>query len=79
MIVLDTDHLSILQHPDSPQYEALTAAMYRSPDGTFAATAVSVEEEFRGWLAAIRRARKSHNQILYYTRLVGLIRFFVTV
>jgi tRNA(fMet)-specific endonuclease VapC len=76
MIVLDTDHLSILQHPDSPQYEVLTAAMDRSTDRRFVATAISVEEEFRGWLAAIRRARKVHNQILYYTRLVGLVRFF---
>jgi tRNA(fMet)-specific endonuclease VapC len=47
-----------------------------SPDRNFATTVVSVEEDMRGWLAAIRRARKVHNQILYYTRLVGLIRFF---
>jgi tRNA(fMet)-specific endonuclease VapC len=38
--------------------------------------AVSVEEEFRGWLAAIRRSKKVHSQILYYTRLTGLVRFF---
>jgi tRNA(fMet)-specific endonuclease VapC len=76
MIVLDTDHLSILEYPDSPQYDALTSAMVRSSDSTFVASAISVEEEFRGWLAAIRRARKVHKQILYYTRLVGLVRFF---
>jgi tRNA(fMet)-specific endonuclease VapC len=76
MIILDTDHLSILEYPDSVQYAALTLAMARSADRTFVATAISVEEEFRGWLAAIRRARKVHGQILYYTRLIGLLRFF---
>ena len=69
MIVPDTGHLSILQHPDSAQYEVLTAAMHRSTDSAFVATAISVEEEFRGWLAAIRRARKVHNRILYRLQL----------
>lgn len=76
MIILDTDHLSILEYPESSQYEALTAALSRSSDPTIAATAISVEEEFRGWSAAIRRARNVHGQILYYTRLIGLVRFF---
>jgi tRNA(fMet)-specific endonuclease VapC len=76
MIVLDTDHLSILQYPDRRQSEALLAAMWRSTESEFVATAVSVEEEFRGWLSAIRRAKTVHNQILYYTRLTGLVRFF---
>jgi tRNA(fMet)-specific endonuclease VapC len=30
----------------------------------------------RGWLAAIRRARKVHDQIVYYSGLVGLIDFY---
>jgi tRNA(fMet)-specific endonuclease VapC len=76
MNVLDTDPLSILQYPDSPRYEVLMGAMSRSTPREFATTAISVEEEFRGWLAAIGRARKVHSQILYYTRLVGLVRFF---
>jgi tRNA(fMet)-specific endonuclease VapC len=76
MIILDTDHLSILEYPESALCDALTSAMSRSADRAFVATAVSVEEEFRGWLAAIHRARNVHGQILYYTRLVGLVRFF---
>ena len=59
MIILDTDHLSILEYPDSAQYAALTAALSGSVDGMFVATAISVEEEFRGWLAAIHQREKS--------------------
>src|SRR5436190_15040802 len=76
MIVVDTDHLSILQHPESPQYERLTAAMNLSADGEFATTAISLEEQLRGWLAAINRARQVHGQLLYYGRLTGLVDFY---
>ena len=76
MIVLDSNHLSILQHPESPQFERLTAAMQRSADADFATTAVSLEEQMRGWLAAINRTRQIHNQPLYYARLTGLVEFY---
>jgi tRNA(fMet)-specific endonuclease VapC len=45
-------------------------------DDDFVTTAISVEEQMRGWLAAIHRARNVHAQILYYTRLIGLIDFY---
>lgn len=76
MIVLDSDHLSILQHPQSPQYERLTAAMDRSVDADFATTAISLEEQMRGWLAAINRQRKVHEQLPYYAKLTGLVDFY---
>lgn len=76
MIILDTDHLSILEHPEGSQYQALVTAMDRSDDSEFVTTVVSVEEQLRAWLAAIHRTRRVHDQILYYTRLTGLIEFF---
>jgi len=76
MIVLDTDHLSILEYPERPQYQSLVVAMDQSADRDFVTTAVSLEEQLRAWLAAIHRSRKVHDQILYYTRLTGLIEFF---
>lgn len=65
MIVLDTDHLSIIQHPESPQYGRLTTAIYESDDQVFVMTVISLEEQMRGWLAAINNARKVHDQPLY--------------
>jgi tRNA(fMet)-specific endonuclease VapC len=76
MIILDTDHLSILQRPEAPQYERLTTAMEQSTDAAFATTIISLEEQMRGWLAAIGRARTVHDQTLYYTRLGGLVEFY---
>lgn len=76
MIVLDSDHLSMLQHPESPEYERLTAAMGESTDAEFVTTAVSLEEQMRGWLAAISRRRAVHDQLLYYGKLTGLVDFY---
>ena len=76
MIILDTDHVNVLQTPAHPQYAILSAKMKESGDPIFATTVISVEEQMRGWLAAIHRTRKVHNQILYYTRLIGIVRFF---
>ena len=75
MIILDTDHITVLRYPEHSQHAILSRKMDRSLDVDFATTAISVEEQMRGWLAAIRRKRKAHAQILYYTRLVGLVRF----
>jgi len=76
MIILDTDHLSILQHPENPQQERLLAAMERSADADFATTSISLEEQMRGCRAAISRARDVHKQLRYYERLTGLVEFY---
>ncbi len=76
MIILDTDHLSILEYPERPQYQRLVSAMDKSADRDFTITAVSLEEQLRAWLAAIHRTKKVRDQILYYARLTKLIDFF---
>jgi tRNA(fMet)-specific endonuclease VapC len=76
MILFDSDHLSILQHPENPQYARLTAAMDQSSDADFATTAISLEEQMRGWLAAINRTRNVLDQPRYYARLTGLVDFY---
>jgi tRNA(fMet)-specific endonuclease VapC len=76
MIILDTDHVTVLRYPENSNYSTLASRMSQSPDSFFVTTAVSIEEQMRGWLAAIHRARKVHGQILYYIRLTGLIEFF---
>jgi hypothetical protein len=58
MIILDTDHVTVLRRTGHSHYAALAANMKRSADQDFVTTAVSIEEQMRGWLAAIRRTQK---------------------
>jgi hypothetical protein len=44
MIVLDTDHLSILQRSESPHFATLVESMNASTDQEFVTTAISLEE-----------------------------------
>jgi hypothetical protein len=62
MIILDTDHLAVLEFPQSSLSVRLTDAMERCGED-FLTTAISLEEQMRGWLAAIHRAAKVHDQI----------------
>jgi tRNA(fMet)-specific endonuclease VapC len=77
MIILDTDHLSALEYPESARATRLTELMEQRDDEVFVTTAISLEEQMRAWLAAIHRTREVHDQIVYYDRLVGLIDFHI--
>ena len=70
--VLDTDHLTLLQrgHPVLRQRVAGT-----SPDD-LATTIVTVEEQSRGWLDAIRRHGRSERQVWAYRGLHDALRSF---
>ena len=49
--------------------------MQDSSDRSFCVSVVSVEEQLRGWLAAIHRLREFHEQIHAYQQLVRLLDF----
>jgi tRNA(fMet)-specific endonuclease VapC len=76
MIVLDTDHISILQHADSEIATALQERLVHSPDSDVATTAITVEEQTRSWLSLIRRCADARRQVVYYDRFVATLRFF---
>ena len=76
MILLDTDHFSALQVPAGARRDRLLARMNTSPDGHFAVTAITLEEQLRGWLAEIAASPDAARQVGAYRRLVELVRFF---
>jgi tRNA(fMet)-specific endonuclease VapC len=76
VIILDTDHLNILQIGKGVSCETLAARMYASPDQHFATTVVTYEEHMRGWLAGIRRAQDVVRHVRLYDQLINLVRFF---
>jgi tRNA(fMet)-specific endonuclease VapC len=76
MILLDSDHLSVLRYKDSALYAKLAARLASSPDQNLGVTVISLEEQMRGWLAEIARRRKTEDQVPAYERLLELVRFY---
>ena len=75
MILLDTDHLTLLKYTANPRCQALTARMQASSDQDMTTTIISVEEQWRGWFAVIARHRDVRRQVKPYEELVELHAF----
>lgn len=76
MILLDTDHFSVLRYNDHPRCAELTSRLLTCGDSRVSTTVVTLEEQLRGWLAEIHRCRKAHTLIPLYDRLASLVEFF---
>jgi tRNA(fMet)-specific endonuclease VapC len=76
MMLLDTDHINVLTNQESQQRAHLWARMQAAGESLFATTAISVEEQVRGWLALINRTGDVMKQVPYYDRFVQLFSFF---
>lgn len=76
MIILDTDHLSALQSRAGPSAFALQARLEGLSPEEVATTAITVEEQLRGWMAMIRRYTDVHRQVPPYERLIKLFDFY---
>jgi tRNA(fMet)-specific endonuclease VapC len=76
MIVLDTDHLTVFQFAEHPRGVALRHRLRSSTDQLVGATVISLEEQVRGWLAVISRARNSSDQVLAYEGLAKTAELF---
>jgi tRNA(fMet)-specific endonuclease VapC len=76
MILLDTDHITVLAFPEHSQFVSLRDRIETTDGQTVAITVINIEEPLRGWLAEISRRRIVHDQVVPYDRLVKLIKFF---
>jgi tRNA(fMet)-specific endonuclease VapC len=76
MIVLDTDHVTLLGRPDSPLAYRLRARLQQSFPVEWATTIVTYEEQSRGWLANVARARTVRQQIEAYKDLIDHLEAF---
>ena len=77
MILLDTDHVTALKYPEHPRAKQLEERLAALPAGEpIGVSIVTVEEQMRGWLAAIAKERKSHRQVMAYRELERLFRYF---
>jgi tRNA(fMet)-specific endonuclease VapC len=76
MIILDTDHLSALEYRAASSAFALQTRLESLSPDEVATTAISVEEQMRGWLGLIRRYADVQRQVPAYDRLIRLFDFF---
>jgi tRNA(fMet)-specific endonuclease VapC len=71
MLILDTDHFSELLR-SSPCGLQLEGRLAESPD-ELAVTIVSIEEQSRGWLNAIRQAKSDKDLMHGYQKFQSLV------
>ena len=76
MIVLDSDHLSILRYRTGERAIRLAGRLAVASEGPIGTSIANVEETMRGWLASLARERQPHRQIPAYRELAELFTFF---
>ncbi len=75
MIVLDTDVLTLIQRRSGQQYESLARYLDAQEPEVFV-TVISFEEQIRGWMAFISKAKSASAQVLPYQKLHSLLEDF---
>jgi tRNA(fMet)-specific endonuclease VapC len=71
MVILDTDHMSVLERREQPGLGALLRRLAELPPSEVVTTVISYEEQIRGWMAYLARARSMAQQITAYGRLLA--------
>jgi len=75
MYMLDTDHISLLDRGGREGQRIRANLAPIAPDEV-AASIVSYEEQMRGWISTIARARLAERQVPFYRELEWLLRFY---
>jgi tRNA(fMet)-specific endonuclease VapC len=75
-VILDSDMLSILQRRSEPACGHLEQRLRQLPVADVFTTIVTFQEQMRGWLAALHKARTDQRLLLAYTELQLMLRDF---
>lgn len=71
MVILDTDHVSFLEHGGNGPGRRLLQRLDAVDPSEIATTIISYEEQTRGWLSFLAKARTISGEIDAYRRLHG--------
>jgi tRNA(fMet)-specific endonuclease VapC len=66
VIVLDTDHIGIIQRRTEPEYSRLAARLARPTCLDFSVTIVSFHEQVSGWNSYVHRAKTPEEVVRAY-------------
>ena len=69
MLVLDTDHMTLLEHPGSVDSMRIRHRLDQQVREPVVTTIVTYEEQTRGWLAHIAKAKTIDHQVICYCKL----------
>src|SRR5438552_345320 len=78
MVILDTDHMSLLERSVSPTGNRLRARLDEAKASPPTVTVISYEEQARGWLAYIAAKRTLVEQVTGYSRLLDQLQNYCT-
>jgi tRNA(fMet)-specific endonuclease VapC len=69
VVILDTDHISLLDHGNGDAARRVQLRLEGLAAGEAAVTIISFEEQTRGWTAYVAKARSVAHQVEAYARL----------
>lgn len=78
MVVLDTDHMSLLQRGGS-EGQIIRRRLRGIPPEDVAITVISYEEQTRGWFARLARAATPERQVFDYGEVKNLLRDYCNI
>lgn len=76
MVILDTDHLSLLQWNVGTEGRRLAKRLAVIPADEIVTTIINFEEQMRGWLSYLGKARTVTRQIEAYRRLTHHLEYY---
>jgi tRNA(fMet)-specific endonuclease VapC len=77
LILVDTDHATLLKYPDSERGRRFINRLSAVPESEVIGIAiVTAEERMRGWLAVIAKEKTALRQVAGYRELAKLFEFY---
>lgn len=76
MLILDTDHMSLMEWRDSEIAQRIIKKLETVAASEVWTTIISFEEQVRGWMGALSKAKKMKEQIENYRRLATLLKLY---
>jgi len=75
-VLLDTDHLTILQREQSPEFDALIVRLNQLASDAICTSIVSFHQQVQGWLSHLNQARTPDQVVHAYGKLEAMWRSF---